>query len=43
MAAALTWWDFSFTWPIALGFLGTAGVWFTLHQSYLKDDPSLRV
>ncbi len=43
IAALLVWLGFSFTWPIAIGLLGTAGVWFTLHQSYLKGDPSLRL
>ena len=42
IAALLMWLGFSFTWPIAIGLLGTAGVWFTLHQSYLKGEPSLR-
>ena len=41
IAALLVWMGFSFTWPIAIGLLGTAGVWFTLHQSYLKGEPSL--
>ena len=43
IAALLTWLGFSFTWPIAIGLLGTAGVWFTLHQSYRTGEPSLRV
>ena len=41
LAALLVFLGFSFTWPIAIGLLGTAGVWFTLHQSYLKGEPSL--
>ena len=42
IAALLVWQGFSFTWPIAMGLIGPAGVWFTLHQSYLKGEPSLR-
>ena len=43
IAALLTWIGFGLTWPIAIGLIGTAGVWFTLHQSYEKAEPSLRV
>ena len=43
IAALLVWLGFSLTWPIAIGLLGTAGVWFTLHQSYRTGEPSLRV
>jgi MFS transporter, DHA1 family, inner membrane transport protein len=43
LAALLIFQGFSFAWPIAIGLVGTAGVWFTLHQSYQKADPSLRV
>lgn len=42
-AALLTGLGFGFTWPLAIGLIGTAGVWFTLHQSYKKAEPSLRV
>ena len=42
IAALLIWQGFSFTWPIAIGLIGTAGVWFTSHQSYQSADPSLR-
>ena len=34
IAAFLIWQGLSFTWPMATGLLGTAGVWFTLHRSY---------
>ena len=43
VAALLVFLGFSFTWPIAIGLLGTTGVWFTLHQSYRTGEPSLRV
>ena len=42
IAALLMWSGFSFTLPIALGLIGPFGVWFTLHQSYEKEEPSLR-
>ena len=42
LAALLIFEGFSFTWPIAIGLIGTAGVWFTLHQSYQIAEPSLR-
>jgi len=43
IAALFTWMGLGFTWPIALGLIGTLGVWYTLHQSYQKAPPSLRV
>ncbi|MEO9168533.1 MAG: MFS transporter, partial [Aestuariivirga sp.] len=42
LAALLIYEGFSFTWPIAIGLIGTAGVWFTLHQTYQTGEPSLR-
>ena len=42
LAALLIFQGFSFAWPIAIGLVGTAGVWFTLHQSYQIAEPSLR-
>ncbi len=43
IAALLTWMGYSLTWPIAMGVLGTLGVWITLHRSYRTGAPSLRV
>ncbi len=42
LAALLIFEGFSFAWPIAIGLIGTTGVWFTLHQSYQIAEPSLR-
>ena len=41
LAALLVWLGFSFMLPIGMALLGTTGVWFTLHQSHLKGEPSL--